>query len=84
MRAGFRRLKGGRALLVPFVILAAVSAVAVTGAQTRFSYSSGQELSPAYEGWMPNTDGSFTLYFGYMNSNWLQEFDIPVGPANNI
>jgi hypothetical protein len=54
------------------------------GAQTRFSYSTGQSLSPAYEGWMPNADGSFTMYFGYMNANWLEEFDIPVGPANDI
>jgi hypothetical protein len=54
------------------------------GAQTRFTYSSGQSVSPAYEGWMPNDDGSFTMYFGYMNSNWLQEFDVPVGPDNSI
>lgn len=53
-------------------------------AQTRFTYSKGQTVSPAYEGWMPNPDGSFTLYFGYMNANWLEEFDIPTGPANNI
>ena len=52
--------------------------------QTRFTYSKGQSVSPAYEGWMPNDDGSFTLYFGYMNSNWLEEFDIPVGPENDI
>jgi hypothetical protein len=52
--------------------------------QTRFTYSKGQSVSPAYEGWMPNEDGSFTLYFGYMNSNWLEEFDIPVGPENEI
>jgi autonomous glycyl radical cofactor GrcA len=56
----------------------------VVGAQTRFTYSSGQSVSPAYEGWWPNGDGSFTLFFGYMNSNWLQEFDIPIGPDNNI
>jgi len=54
------------------------------GAQTRFTYSKGQSVSPAYEGWMPNEDGSFTLYFGYMNTNWLEEFDIPVGPDNTI
>ena len=33
---------------------------------------------------MPNADGSFTMYFGYMNTNWLQEFDIPIGPDNSI
>jgi hypothetical protein len=53
-------------------------------AQTRFMYSSGQALNPAYEGWMPNADGSFTMVFGYMNSNWQQEFDIPIGPQNAI
>jgi hypothetical protein len=53
-------------------------------AQTRFTYSSGQGLSPAFEGWIPNEDGSATLYFGYMNSNWLQEFDIPIGPDNSF
>jgi hypothetical protein len=53
-------------------------------AQTRFTYSSGQSVSPAYEGWWPNPDGSRTLFFGYMNSNWLQEFDVPIGPDNSI
>ena len=52
--------------------------------QTRFTYSKGQSVSPAYEGWVPNDDGSFTLYFGYMNSNWLEEFDIPIGLDNDI
>jgi hypothetical protein len=33
---------------------------------------------------MPNADGSFNMVFGYMNTNWLEEFDIPVGPANAI
>jgi len=58
--------------------------ICVASAQTRFAYSSGQPLEPAYEGWMPNPDGSFTLYFGYMNTNWLQEFDIPIGPDNHF
>lgn len=53
-------------------------------AQTRFSYNSGQPLEPAYEGWMENADGSFTLYFGYQNTNWQQEFDIPVGADNSF
>ena len=70
-----------RRLLVP---LAALLLVQVTAAQTRFTYSTGQSVSPAYEGWMPNDDGSFTMYFGYMNTNWLEEFDLPVGADNNI
>jgi hypothetical protein len=56
----------------------------VADAQTRFTYSKGQSLTPAYEGWWPNEDGSATMFFGYMNSNWEQEFDIPIGPENAI
>ena len=70
-----------RVLLAAF---AALVAFQVASAQTRYTYSKGQTLSPSYEGWMPNDDGSFTMYFGYMNSNWLQEFDIPIGPDNTI
>jgi len=66
------------------VALAALVVLQPARAQTRFTYSKGQEVHPSYEGWMPNEDGSFTMYFGYMNANWLQEFDIPVGPDNNI
>lgn len=64
--------------------LASVVLLVSAQAQTRFTYSSGQALTPSYEGWMPNPDGTFTMYFGYMNSNWEQEFDIPVGAANAI
>lgn len=71
--------------VTPFVAALACAAWLVSlDAQTRFTYSSGQALTPSYEGWMPNPDGTFTLYFGYMNSNWEQEFDIPVGAANAI
>src|SRR5262245_59942563 len=53
-------------------------------AQTKYSYSRGQSISPAYEGWWQNDDGSFTMFFGYMNSNWEEEFDVPVGSDNQI
>lgn len=61
-----------------FLLFTAVSA------QTRFTYSSGQVVSPAYEGWRTEDDGSLTMVFGYMNQNWAEEFDIPIGPDNNI
>jgi hypothetical protein len=51
------------------VPLAALLMFQAASAQTRFSYSSAQTLAPAYEGWWPNDDGSFTLFFGYMNTN---------------
>jgi len=48
------------------------------------SYSKGQPVYAAYEGWEKNPDGSFKVLFGYMNQNWQEEFDVPVGPDNNI
>ncbi len=44
----------------------------------------GQGITPAYEGWFPNADGSFSLLFGYYNRNQKQELDIPIGPENHI
>jgi hypothetical protein len=81
MRWGPVRGRTGHVLLAT---LAACLLLHRASAQTRFTYSSGQIVSPAYEGWRQNEDGSFTMVFGYMNANWLQEFDLPIGPDNHI
>jgi hypothetical protein len=47
-------------------------------------HDSGQSVTAAYEGWFANADGSFSLLFGYMNRNFKQELDIPIGPENKI
>jgi len=47
-------------------------------------HDSGQGITPAYEGWFPNADGSFSLLFGYYNRNLKQELNIPIGPENHI
>ena len=44
----------------------------------------GQTVTPAYEGWYPNEDGTFTLSFGYFNRNKEEILEIPVGPNNFI
>ena len=48
------------------------------------SYSSGQNVSPAYEGWEIGTDGQKYFVFGYMNRNWVEEIDVPIGPDNTF
>ena len=58
--------------------------VALTGAPSAQTYSRGQNASPAFEGWERNADGSFNFVFGYMNRNWEEELNVPVGPDNNI
>ena len=46
------------------------------------TYSSGQSVSPSFEGWGSNPDGSFNLMFGYMNRNWEERPDVPVSDDN--
>src|SRR5688572_31987992 len=74
-------VRSGRARLLSVAV--AIAFIGQTaGAQN--SYSRGQNISPAYEGWEKNPDGSFNFLFGYMNRNWLEEIDVPVGPENNL
>jgi hypothetical protein len=44
----------------------------------------GSSVSPAYEGWYHEKDGSMRFLVGYFNRNTKQTFDIPVGPNNRI
>src|SRR4029450_12137413 len=45
---------------------------------------SGQPVAPVYEGFDINADGSFNMWFGYMNRNYEEDLDIPVGPDNTF
>jgi len=44
----------------------------------------GASITPAFEGWYPNPDGSFSLLLGYYNRNSKEPLDIPVGPNNRV
>ena len=46
--------------------------------------AAGQTVTPAFEGWYRNPDGTFSLSFGYFNRNFEQVIEIPVGPDNFI
>ncbi len=48
------------------------------------TYQRGQNVAPAFEGWERNADGSFSFLFGYMNRNWLEEVDVPIGELNSF
>jgi hypothetical protein len=52
--------------------------------QAQIRYSSGQNVVPVYEGWERNPDGSFNMVFGYMNRNYEEQVDVPIGPENRI
>ena len=74
MRNCFRVLGGAIAVLA-----ACLSADAQS-----LTYSRGQNVAPGYEGWEEAADGTTYFVFGYMNRNWEEELDIPVGPDNSF
>lgn len=65
-------------------IAVVVLAATVSAHAQSLSYSRGQNVSPAYEGWEMAGDGTKYFVFGYMNRNWEEEIDVPVGPDNGF
>ncbi len=68
----------GRSLL----LVSAAMLLTQQGTSAQLTYRSGQPVSAAYEGWEEDPDGSSYFLFGYMNANWEEELDVPVGPDN--
>ena len=46
--------------------------------------ASGQTVTPVFEGWYKNADGTYSISFGYFNRNSAEALDIPIGSGNNI
>jgi hypothetical protein len=44
----------------------------------------GASITPAFEGWYANEDGTYSLLIGYFNRNAKEALDIPIGPNNRI
>jgi hypothetical protein len=47
-------------------------------------YNRGQDVSPTFDGWEKNPDGSFSMWFGYYNRNTEEFLDVPAGPDNSL
>ena len=62
-----------------WVLVAAGQAPQTNALQLEPTRERGSSISPAYEGWFPNDDGTFTMLFGYFNRNAKQALDIPIG-----
>jgi len=70
-------------------MLAVVSMALPLGAQMKQLpmeplHESGQSVTPSYEGWWQNPDGTYSLMFGYFNRNTKETPDVPIGPNNHI
>ena len=79
----FRRLALAMFSIALVTILFMTASRAIAHAQS-LSYTSGQPVVPAYEGWEEDADGAKYFLFGYMNRNWEEELDIPVGAENGF
>ena len=44
----------------------------------------GASITPAYEGWFDNPDGTHNFLIGYYSRNTQAEVDIPIGPNNHF
>lgn len=64
-------------------VLLRVSAT-VVDAQYVYGWDRGQDVSPTFEGWQHNPDGTYSFYFGYLNRNAAEAITIPIGPDNTV
>jgi hypothetical protein len=46
--------------------------------------SSDRRLSPVFEGWEQNADETYTMFFGYFNTDWDDTINVEIGPNNNF
>ncbi|MBZ5557719.1 MAG: hypothetical protein LAO77_10650 [Acidobacteriia bacterium] len=79
-------MKNALRLSVVLGVLATLPLLAQTPASQLVTvrHASGQAVAPAYEGFDVNDDGSYNMWFGYMNRNYEEEVDVPVGPDNAL
>ena len=83
---------GRRSLLLVAVIASLQGAAAQPSAQSApldhlpwiLKYNSGQDIQPIFHGWSRNPDGGFSMHFGYLNRNYVEQLPVPVGPDNNL
>lgn len=67
-----------------FLVLAAIPGAMAAQIPLGANSARGLTVTPAFEGWYRNADGTFTISFGYFNRNFDEILDIPLGPDNRI
>jgi hypothetical protein len=55
-----------------------------TGYETGFERAGGQSVQPFFEGWQKLADGHIVMWFGYLNLNYEEQPDVPIGPNNKF
>jgi hypothetical protein len=79
------RIMGRRLRFSAYMLTAALmlpGTIRIQGQTIR--HDTGQDVAPAFEGWERNPDGSYNFVFGYLNRNYEEQLDIPIGPENSF
>ena len=80
-------VRAALALVTVTALSPVVARAQLPGLPTEISgirHNSGESVTPYFEGWIRNVDGTFDLIFGYFNRNYVQEFAIAAGPDNFV
>ena len=66
------------------ILVAAWTLVDGFALNAQVRHDRGQNVAPVYEGWYKTPDGRINLSFGYLNRNFAEDVDIPIGPNNSF
>ena len=69
-------------MVAPLLALLLMSSSGIAAAQVL--YRSGQSVQPIFEGFERNPDGSRTMWFGYLNRNYDEAPNVPIGAMNSF
>lgn len=67
-----------------FLALGGLASVATAQLSLAPIKATGQTVTPVFEGWYRNPDGSYSVSFGYFNRNSEEVLDVPIGPDNFV
>jgi hypothetical protein len=76
--------RGLFAVIILNLAMAADRPMPVAAQDPPLPHDNGQSVTPSFEGWYRNPDGTYSLSFGYMNRNYKEEPDIPIGVNNKF
>jgi hypothetical protein len=66
------------------LIMALLSLLVGGQATAQVLHRYGQSIQPIFEGFESNPDGSYTMWFGYLNRNYDELPTVPIGVNNKI
>jgi len=72
------------ALAMAVLVAGGVASTQETKVDAPLPHKVGQSVTPSFEGWYPNPDGTFSLVWGYFNRNHEEFLNIAVGPDNRF